>query len=143
MPKKNNEQVMKSIFDNFTKYSRHGETLTLGLGGKNVEYNYIRDNQDPSYEGTLHDKQTFAKSALIELINKMLFATSRQASITTKSFKEDFDDSESMYSRGHLGPGPSYKTQLTLELSMVGNLPILRTENMLPLKYLKRYLNNS
>jgi len=135
MPAKNSEQVLKGIFDNFERYSRDGETLVLD--DENVRYDYIRDNQDPSYVGTLHDRQTFAKSALIGLIDKMLSATPRQASLTAESFKEDFDDSESMYSGGHLGPGSSYNTQLTLELRMVNDIPVLRTGDMLPWQYLK------
>ena len=135
MPEENREHILESIFGNFQRYSREGETLTLD--GENVRYDYIRSNQDPSYVGTLHDRQTFAKSALIKLIDEMLSASSRRASLTTGSFKEDFDDSESMYSGGHLGPGPSYPTQLTLELRMVGDVPVLRTDDMLPWQYLR------
>lgn len=135
MSKEKGEQILNGIFDNFRKYSRDGETLVLD--GENVRYDYIRDNLDPSYVGKLHDRKTFAKSALLALINKMLSASSRQASITTESLKEDFDDSESMHTGHRLGNISPYTNQLTLELRMVNDIPVLRTGGILPWQYLK------
>ena len=131
----NPEQVLDYVLTNFQRYSRDGETLTLD--GEDVRYDYIRDNQDPSYAGTLHDRKTFKKSALMELIRKVLSSTSQEASVTTNCFKEDFDDSESIFTGGKLGHGPSYATQVTLELKVVKNVPVLRTGDMLPWQYLK------
>ena len=135
MPEENHEQFLKSILDNFRRYSRDGEILTLD--GENVVYNYIRSNQDPSYVGTLHDKRTFRKSVLIELIDKTFSSPNKQASITTESLKEEFDDSGSIDTGSKLGNVPQYNTEVELELKIEGDIPIFRTSDMWPMQHLK------
>ena len=134
MSEGNNEQILKGIIDNFQRYSRDGETLTLD--GEKVRYDYIRDNLDPSYVGALHDRTTFPKSTLIELIDRTFSASSRQASVTTKALREEFDNNENIYTGHRPGNTTPYTTQLTLELRMVNNIPVLRTSDMLPWSYL-------
>lgn len=124
----NNEQIMKNIFDNFQKYSRPGETLVLN--GEKVQYDYIRDNNHPDYAGTLHDRTTFEKSALICLVDKLSFSNSNEASVMTNCLNESLDDCENIYSGNSYGNLKPYESNLTLELKIINDLPVLRTNGM-------------
>lgn len=135
MSEQNPEQVLNNILKNFQRYSRDGETLTVI--GEEVQYDYVRSCQDPSYVGTYHDRVTFKKSELMRLIDLATSSGVNTASITTDILKEEFDDLENLDTGGRLGNTPPYTTKRTLELRIVKDIPVLRTGDMLPWDYLR------
>jgi hypothetical protein len=129
------EIVLKEILENFGRYARNGETLALV--GENIQYDLIRDNQDPMQVGTLHDRQTFSKSPVIGLINDYLTSSKRRVSVTVDSLTEDLDDYEALetgYKNNNMKP---YTGSLKLEFRYVKGVPVLLTDSMFGWGHLK------
>lgn len=88
------EQILKDALNEFQKHSKDGETLVLD--GENVKYGYFREDQNPSYVGYLHDRVSFKRSALIELIERASSSPYHEASLVAECLREDLDNIESM-----------------------------------------------
>lgn len=128
------DQALRNLLDNFTRYSRDGEILTLD--SEEVHYDYIRSCNDPSYTGTLYDRTTFRKSDLIRLISEAISSPLKQASITIEGLKESFDCTESIYTGHDLGNLPSHVDKIDLELKFVEDIPVFRTDDMWSMEHL-------
>ena len=127
--------ILGSILSGFSAYARDGETLMVN--GDDVVYDYSRGCQDPSYAGEYHDRQTFSKSALLDLIRQTLSSPDQHKLLSVQGLKESLDDIESLYTGhkpGNVGP---YSCQMDIELEIIDGQPVFRTDYMWPMSQLK------